>query len=64
MRQERIGQLPEIRLERTRYAGDIVKGLDVGQVKGVVVAALKQLLDLLGLGRAASFTVDTFILHA
>lgn len=64
MRQERIWKLPEICLERTCHARDVVEGLDIGEVEGIIVTTLKELLDLLGLGRAACLSVDTLILHA
>lgn len=63
VRQERVRQLPEVRLEHAGDARDVVKGINVRQIESVIIAPLKQLLDLLRLRRAARLSVYALIVH-
>lgn len=61
VRQQRIRQRTEVRLEHGRDAADIIELVRVVEVEGSVVAALEELGDDLGLAGAAGLAVDAFV---
>lgn len=63
IRQQRVWQRTEVRLEHGRDAADIIELVRVVEVEGGVVAALEELGDDLGLASATGLSVDTFVVE-
>ena len=64
IRQQRIRQHSEVRLQNRSDAADIVETVVVPQIERSVVATLEELRDDLRLSRAASLAVDTLVVES